>query len=96
MVLGPRRPLIGHLQTGQLNAVSMRVLGRSGAYLVVFEDQMPLFASKLSKAVAWAIPWSRRRTLISKFVAPFACGGALVIKYPKCPPRQRGQRSGAP
>lgn len=56
MDLGPRRPLIGHLQTGQLNAVSMRVPGRSGAYLVLFEDQMPLFASKLSKAVAWAIP----------------------------------------
>ncbi len=54
--LGSRRPLIGHLQTGQLNAVSMRVPGRSGAYLVLFEDQMPLFATKLSKAVAWAVP----------------------------------------
>lgn len=49
MDLERRRPLIGHLRTGQVNAVSMRVPGRSGAYLV-------LFASKLSKAVAWAIP----------------------------------------
>ncbi len=56
VALGPRRPLIGHLQTGQLNAVSMRVPGTSGAYLVLFHDEMPLFASKLSKAVAWAIP----------------------------------------
>jgi hypothetical protein len=50
------RPLIGHLQTGQINAVSMRVPGSSGGYLVLLEDEMPLFASKLSKAVAWAIP----------------------------------------
>jgi len=54
--LGSRRPLIGHLRTGQLNAVSMRVPGRSGAYLVLFEDQMSSFASELSQAVAWAIP----------------------------------------
>lgn len=54
--LGSRRPLIGHLRTGQLNAVSMLVPGRSGAYLVLIEDQMPLFAWRLSKAVAWAIP----------------------------------------
>ena len=51
-----RRPLVGHLQTGQLNAVSMLVPGRAGAHLVLFHDQMPLFASKISKAVAWAIP----------------------------------------
>jgi hypothetical protein len=50
------RPLIGHLQTGQINAVSMRVPGSSDGYLVLLEDEMPLFASKLSKAVAWAIP----------------------------------------
>jgi hypothetical protein len=50
--LGPLRPLVGHLQTGQLNAVSMRVPGRSGAYLVLFEAQMQLFASTLSEAVA--------------------------------------------
>ncbi|MFC7640158.1 hypothetical protein ACFQX6_03275 [Streptosporangium lutulentum] len=54
--LAPLSPLIGYLQTGQLNAVSMRVPGRSGDYLVLFEDEMLLFASKLSKAVAWAIP----------------------------------------
>lgn len=54
--LGPRRPLIGYLETGQLNAVSMRVPGSSGAYLVLFEDQIGLFASKLSQAVAWAFP----------------------------------------
>jgi hypothetical protein len=54
--LRPLRPFIGHLQTGQLNAVSMRVPGRSGAYLVLLEDQMVSFASKLSQAVAWAIP----------------------------------------
>jgi len=52
------RPLIGHLQTGQLNAVSMRVPGRSGAYLVLFEDQMQRFASSISEAVAWVIPHS--------------------------------------
>ena len=50
------RPLVGHLQTGQINAVSMRVPGGSDGYLVLLEDEMPLFASKLSKAVAWAIP----------------------------------------
>lgn len=54
--LGPRRPLISHLRTGQLNAVSMAVPGRSGAYLVLIEDQLPLFAWKLSKSVAWAVP----------------------------------------
>jgi hypothetical protein len=54
--LGPLRPLVGHLQTGQLNAVSMRVPGRSGAYLVLFEAQMQLFASTLSEAVASALP----------------------------------------
>lgn len=51
---GSCRPLIGHLRTGQLNAVSMRVPGEPDAYLVLFEDQMPLFASKLSKALVWA------------------------------------------
>jgi hypothetical protein len=56
MDLGSRRPLIGHLRTGQLNAVSMRVPGRSGAYLVLIEDQMQLFSWVLSAAVAWAIP----------------------------------------
>ena len=54
--LAPRRPLISYLQTGQLNAVSMLVPGCSDAYLVLFEDQMSLFVSKLSNAVAWAIP----------------------------------------
>lgn len=54
--LGSRRPLISHLQTGQINAVSLRVPAGSGAYLVLFEDEMPLFASHLSQAVAWAIP----------------------------------------
>ncbi|SOE07429.1 hypothetical protein [Streptomyces sp. Ag109_G2-15] len=54
--LAALRPLISHLRTGQLNAVSMRVPGRFGAHLVLVEDQMPLFASKLSKAVAWAVP----------------------------------------
>jgi hypothetical protein len=34
----------------------MAVPGRHDAYLVVLHDQMPLFANKLSKAVAWAIP----------------------------------------
>lgn len=56
MDLGSRRPLVGYLPTGQLNAVSMRVPGHTGAYLVLFEDQMPLFALALSKAVTWAIP----------------------------------------
>ena len=51
------RPLVGYLETGQLNAVTMRVPGRSGAYLVTFEDQLWEFAGKLSKAVAWAIPY---------------------------------------
>jgi hypothetical protein len=50
------RPFVAELQTGQLNAVSMRVPGRHGAYLVLFETEMKLFASKISKAIAWAIP----------------------------------------
>ncbi|XVU28150.1 hypothetical protein ACQPZJ_14230 [Actinoplanes sp. CA-054009] len=53
--LSPLRPLVGHLRTGQLNAVTMRV-PLSDTHLVLVEDQMPLFASKLSKAFAWAIP----------------------------------------
>ncbi|MFF4037579.1 hypothetical protein [Streptomyces sp. NPDC001816] len=56
------RPLISHLRTGQLNAVSLRVPGRHGAHLVLVEDQMPLFASKLSKAVAWALPYGPAAT----------------------------------
>lgn len=54
--LGSRRPLVGYLPTGQLNAVSMRVPGHSDAYLVLFEDQMTSFTSMLSEAVAWAVP----------------------------------------
>ncbi|GAA0492822.1 hypothetical protein Ade02nite_69590 [Paractinoplanes deccanensis] len=53
--LVPLRPLVGHLQTGHLNAVTMRVPVTS-AHLVLVEDQMPLFANKLSKAFAWAVP----------------------------------------
>lgn len=53
--LEPLRPLVGYLQTGQLNAICMRV-PRSSAYLVLFEDQMPLFSVQLSEAVVWAIP----------------------------------------
>ncbi|MFF4568336.1 hypothetical protein [Streptomyces sp. NPDC001410] len=56
------RPLISHLRTGQLNAVSLRVPGHHGAHLVLVEDQMPLFASKLSKAVAWALPYGPAAT----------------------------------
>lgn len=51
-----QRPLVGHLRTGQLNAVSMPVPGRSDAYLVLFEDQMPLFVDQIGSMVAWALP----------------------------------------
>jgi hypothetical protein len=54
--LGPRRPLVGYLRTGQLNAVSMRVPGADGGYLVLFEDEMMHFARLLGAAVAWALP----------------------------------------
>lgn len=54
--LKARRPFIGHLQTGQLNAVSMRVPGRSGAHLVLFEDQMTLFAWWISAVAALSVP----------------------------------------
>jgi hypothetical protein len=57
MDLVPRRPLVGHLRTGQLNAVSEPVPGRFGAYLVLFHDQMSFFALLLSQAVAWAMPF---------------------------------------
>lgn len=56
MELQHRRPLVGHLQTGQLNAVSLRVPGSSDAHLVVFEDQMSRFCSMLSQAVAGVLP----------------------------------------
>jgi hypothetical protein len=51
-----QRPLVGHLSTGQLNAVSMRVPGRSKAYLVLFEDQMSHFVRRFGFTVAQAIP----------------------------------------
>ncbi|GAA4010752.1 hypothetical protein GCM10022247_36250 [Allokutzneria multivorans] len=57
--LGARRPVIGHLHTGQLNATSMRVPGDAGGYLVLFEDQMTLFASLISDAVGSVIPSGR-------------------------------------
>jgi hypothetical protein len=50
------RPLVGHLKTGQLNAVSMRVPGSSEAYLVLFEDQMWHFIHEISSLLAWAMP----------------------------------------
>ncbi|HEX5120528.1 MAG TPA: hypothetical protein VFW65_35565 [Pseudonocardiaceae bacterium] len=53
---GGQRPLIGHLSTGQLNAVSMRVPGRDKTYLVLIEDQLPAFARQISQVVAWAMP----------------------------------------
>lgn len=51
-----QRPLVSHLTTGQLNAVSMRVPGGSEAYLVLFEDQMQHFAHQISHMLAWTIP----------------------------------------
>jgi hypothetical protein len=54
--LGPKRPVVGYLRTGQLNAVSMRVPGPDGGYLVLFEDEMVRFANELGRVVAWALP----------------------------------------
>jgi hypothetical protein len=50
-----KRPLLGHLRTGQLNAVSMPVPDSDG-YLVVFEDQMVLFLYQIGNLAAWAVP----------------------------------------
>lgn len=49
------RPLIGHVRTGQLNAVSLMVPGNAGAYLVLIEDHLPLFTVALMTLVASAI-----------------------------------------
>ncbi|HEX6355417.1 hypothetical protein [Actinophytocola sp.] len=49
-------PLVGYLRTGQLNAVSLPVPGRSDAYLVLFEDQMLAFIHILADAIVWALP----------------------------------------
>jgi hypothetical protein len=54
--LAPKRPLVSHLRTGQLNAVTLRVPGPSGAHLVLFEDQLRPFVLRLSQIVAWAYP----------------------------------------
>jgi hypothetical protein len=52
-----QRPLVAHLTTGQLNAVSMRVPGRRHrTYLVLVENEMPAFARQISNVVAWAMP----------------------------------------
>lgn len=51
-----RRPLVGFLTTGQINAVSMRVPGHSDGYLVLYEDQMQHLAHEFSHVLAWAIP----------------------------------------
>jgi tetratricopeptide (TPR) repeat protein len=51
-----RRPLVGFLTTGQINAVSMRVADHSHGYLVLYEDQMQDFVDAFSHVLAWAIP----------------------------------------
>jgi hypothetical protein len=52
----PGRLVAACLHTGQLTAVSMRVPGSSGAYLVLFHDQMLVFVKMLADAVVWAMP----------------------------------------
>ncbi|MEV0726591.1 hypothetical protein AB0I37_27915 [Micromonospora purpureochromogenes] len=49
------RPVIGYLQTGQVNAMCLRVPDGSG-HLVVYEDQMLHFRSLLSHLIAFALP----------------------------------------
>lgn len=52
-----QQPLIGHLQTGQLNVVTMP---GSEAYLVLFHDQMTYFTVLLSETIAFAMPRDHR------------------------------------
>lgn len=54
-----RRPYIGYLRTGQLNAVSMLVPGHPDAYLVVFHDELFRFITLLVEDFVLALP--RRR-----------------------------------
>lgn len=50
------RPLVGLLNTGQVNAVSMHVPGGSRSHLVLFERGMAQFAGKFSAAFSYALP----------------------------------------
>ncbi|MVU82332.1 hypothetical protein GPX89_34495 [Nocardia sp. ET3-3] len=52
MLNGIEKPLVGCLQTGQLNMVSMRT--PSGGHLILVERDLDLFCWKLAKAVAYA------------------------------------------
>ncbi|MEO3928408.1 hypothetical protein ABGB07_31725 [Micromonosporaceae bacterium B7E4] len=49
------RPVIGYLQTGQVNAMCLRVPDGSG-HLVVYEDQLLRFIGLLSDLIAFALP----------------------------------------
>jgi hypothetical protein len=51
----PPRPLLGTLPTGQVNAMTVLVPG-TDEHIVVFESELFVFAAKLSKIVAWALP----------------------------------------
>jgi hypothetical protein len=55
----PHRPVLGSLPHGQVNALTILVPGTS-EHIVLFESQMFLFASLLSKAVARAFPLTSR------------------------------------
>ncbi len=55
----PRRPVLGSLPHGRVNAVTILVPG-TDEHLVLFESQMFLFALLLSKAVARALPLTSR------------------------------------
>lgn len=54
-----RRPYVGYLQTGQLNAVSMLVPSHPDAYLVAFHDELFRFIAILSEDFVLALPKRR-------------------------------------
>ncbi len=54
-LIAARRPMLGTLPTGQINAKTIRVPG-TDEHIILFEWQLFLFALLLSKAVARALP----------------------------------------
>ncbi|WP_194838800.1 hypothetical protein [Nocardia sp. XZ_19_369] len=54
--LEENRPIIGHMATGNLNAVTMPVPGDPGSYLVVMEDEVISFAAFTCTVIAGTVP----------------------------------------
>jgi hypothetical protein len=71
----PRRPVVGTLPSGEVNAMAIKVPD-SDDFLLVFEDQIFTFANLIAKVVAQSIPFEIKDNVIS-----FSMGKEEVNNY---------------